>query len=86
MVLFQVAGVPSRKGGYPLLIFPVPQILVRLRRTNFSVPWTTGKADFAGQLNFFTASPQTGERAGVRGKDKKGNSYTINLREKCPLF
>src|SRR4030066_1803599 len=23
---------------------------------NFSVPWTTGKADFAGQLNFFTPS------------------------------
>src|SRR4030042_6068985 len=23
---------------------------------NFSVPWTTGKADFAAQLNFFTAS------------------------------
>jgi hypothetical protein len=23
--------------------------------------------------------PQTGERAGVRGEDKKGNSYTIKL-------
>jgi hypothetical protein len=23
---------------------------------HFSVPWTTGKADFAGQLNFFTLS------------------------------
>jgi len=28
---------------------------------NFSVPWTTGKADFAGQLNFFTASSPGGE-------------------------
>jgi hypothetical protein len=26
--------------------------------------------------------PQTGERAGVRGKDKKGNSYTIKLKSK----
>jgi len=25
------------------------------------------------------ASPLTGERAGVRGKDKKGNFYTIKL-------
>ena len=25
-------------------------------------------------------SPAKGERAGVRGKDKKGNSYTIKLR------
>jgi hypothetical protein len=24
-------------------------------------------------------SPQTGERAGVRGKNKKGNSYAIKL-------
>jgi len=26
----------------------------------FSDPWTTGKADFAGQLNFFTASWKEG--------------------------
>ena len=26
--------------------------------------------------------PQTGERAGVKGKNKKGNSYTIKFMEK----
>jgi len=28
---------------------------------NFSVPWTTRKADFAADLNFFTASLRGGE-------------------------
>ena len=41
MVLFQVAGVPSRRAGYPLRIILVPPILARLRRANFSDPWTT---------------------------------------------
>src|SRR4030042_1359618 len=57
MVLLQVAGVSSRKTRYPLMTIPVPPILVRLRRTNFSDPWTTGKADFAVRLNLFTSSP-----------------------------
>jgi len=31
-------------------------------------------------------SPQTGERAGVRGKNKKGNSYAMNIAHlRCEL-
>jgi len=39
---------------------------------NFSVPWTTGKADFAGQLNFFTASPPEVEEGKGEGANVKG--------------
>jgi len=75
MVLFQVAGVPSRRAGYPLRIIPVPP---DFGGANFSDPWTTRRV-FPSRLEFFHTFPQTGERAGVRGKDQKGNSYTIGL-------
>src|SRR4030043_1314813 len=38
MVLFQVAGVPSRRAGYPLWIIPVPPILVRRGGLIFPTP------------------------------------------------
>jgi len=51
---------------------------------NFSVPWTTGKADFAGQLNFFTASLEKGARGDmIQEAQKKAGKERRFECQKC---
>jgi len=45
---------------------------------NFPVPWTTRKAGFDADLNFFTASPQRGER--VYGGNSRPHKDPLLLR------